>query len=278
MEYKIVMDSAGDIHSLPGTVPFACVPLTISAGSEHFVDDAELDAVSMAKAMRSFKGKSGTACPSIGAYLDAFGDAQHVFCITITSGLSGSYNAAKIAAESYLEQYPDRTVYVVDSLSAGPEMTVLAEKIRDLIEAGLAYEEILQGLEDYQKHVQLVFSLESVMNLANNGRLNGTIAKIVGLLGIRMVGRASDVGTLELIDKSRGEKKAITDLIKNMVKLNYQGGRVLIHHCDNLAAAENFKSQLLAKFPGAAVTIGALGGLCAFYAEYGGMLAAFETA
>ncbi len=276
MEYKIVMDSAGDIHTLPGSVPFACVPLTISAGKE-FVDDETLDAVAMAQSMRTFKGKSGTACPSIGAYLEAFEDAEHIFCITITSNLSGSYNAAKIAAEQYLEQHPQRTVYLVDSLSTGPEMVMLAEKLRELIQKGLPYEQIVSQFEAYQKRLQLVFSLESVMNLANNGRLNPAVAKIAGLLGIRMVGRASDVGTLELIDKSRGEKKAIADVLKNMLKLDYQGGKVLIHHCANPGAAQTLLTQIRAKFPAATVTVGVLGGLCSFYAEYGGMLVAFET-
>lgn len=276
MDYKIVMDSAGDIQGFDG-VPFACVPLKIQAGELEFVDDAALDAVAMARELKSYKGKSGTACPSAGEYIEAFGEAEHVFCITITSGLSGSYNAAKVAAQTYMEEHPGRKVHVVDSLSTGPEMILLAQKIREMIQGGVKrFEEIVEKVEAYKKNTHLVFSLESLTNLANNGRVNPAVAKIAGILGIRMVGKASDVGTLEVIDKSRGEKKALADIMKNMQNLCYNGGKVLINHCDNLPAAQKLGQMIREKFADAEIVIGKCGGLCTFYAELGGLLVGFE--
>ena len=154
MSYKIVMDSAGDLHSFEG-VDFACAPLKIQAGEREFVDDAGMDVADMVRYLRGYKGKSASACPSIGDYLEAFGEAENVYCITITSNLSGSYNAAKAAADTYKEQHPQRNIHVFDTLSAGPEMTLLAEKVRELILAGTDHETIVAKGYEYLAELQL---------------------------------------------------------------------------------------------------------------------------
>ena len=107
MEYKIVMDSAGDLRAIEGA-DFACVPLKITAGEREFVDDSRIDVEEMVRYLKSYKGKAVTACPGVGEYLEAFGDAENVYCVTITSGLSGSYNAAMVAARTYQASRPPR--------------------------------------------------------------------------------------------------------------------------------------------------------------------------
>ncbi len=275
MEYKIVMDSAGDIQTL-GKTPFESVPLKLLIGDQEYVDDKYLDVEEMAKHLKHFHGKSSTACPGVGAYLEAFGDAQNVFCITITSALSGSCNAAKIAAASYEEEHPDRHVHVVDSLSAGPEMQLLEWKIEALIQAGKSFTEIAELVENYRQTTHTLFALESIHNLANNGRVSTTMAKLIGVLGIRLVGKASDEGRLELMDKTRGERRALADLRKHMHATGYQGGRVIVTHCGNPAAAGKLKEQILESFPQADIRIEPCGGICSFYAEHGGMIVGFE--
>ena len=84
----------------------------------------------MLKELKSYKGKSSTSCPNVGDWLAAFGDAQYVLCVTITATLSGSYNAAMQAKAHYEEMYPDRKVYVLNSLSAGAEFLDALKKIK----------------------------------------------------------------------------------------------------------------------------------------------------
>jgi DegV family protein with EDD domain len=276
MDYKIVMDSAGDMLEFPGA-QYACVPLKILAGDREFVDDATTDVVEMVDYLGTYVGKSSTACPSAGEYLEAFEDAEDVYCVTITSGLSGSYNAATVASQTYLEMHPDKKVHVFDSLSAGPEMTLMTEKIRELVEQKLPFEKIVETVEAYKDKVRLVFSLESLHNLAQNGRVPVAVAKLAGLIGLRLIGKASDVGTLQPTGKARGEKKVVPELLKQLLSMGYQGGRVRIHHCCNLLAAENLKQALLEKFPAATVIVEQAGALCSFYAERGGLLVGFET-
>ncbi len=276
MNYKIVTDSSSDIRVLDG-VPFASAPLKIITDSKEYTDDANLDVPAMLAELKQYKGRSHTSCPSTGEFTEAFGDAENVFCITITSHLSGSYNAASVAARQYKEEHTDRNIHVIDSLSTGPENALVIEKIRDLILEGRDFEEIKEMATDYNNnHTRLLFALENMTNLANNGRVSPIVAKMAGILGIRAIGRASDEGTLEMICKSRGPINAANDMVSNMIGDGYKGGRVKIHHADNTAAAELLKTKILERFQGAKIDILQAGGLCSFYAEKGGFLVGFE--
>lgn len=274
-EIKIVADSSSDVFEFEG-IPFASSPLKIITAQKEYVDNGKLDTENLVNELLSYSGKSTTACPSPSDWLDAFEDAKFIFCITITSNLSGSYNSALIAKEDYETQHPDRKVFVFDSLSTGPEMKLIIEKIAELINLHLEFEEICREVTSYSKETGLLFMLESMRNLANNGRVSHLTAKAAGLLGIRVVGKASDIGTLEVLDKCRGEKKALRNILENMIKSGFRGGKVRISHCFNLSAAQSLKSIITEAFPDALTEIYSAGGLVSFYAEKGGLLIGFE--
>ena len=276
MSFIIISDSSADIHTLPD-IPFKSVPLKIITDAKEYVDNFSLDVVGMLTDFKSYKGKSHTSCPSTGEYLEAFGDAENIFVVTISSNLSGSFNAANVAAKTYLADHPDRKVHIVDSLSTGAESFLMIERLRALILEGKSFEEIKSDIIDYStNHTRLIFALESMRNLANNGRVKPVVAKMAELFGIRAVGRASTEGTLEMICKSRGPVNAAKDIVANMIGDGYKGGRVKIHHANNLPAAELVKANVLAKYPESTVDIAMTGGLCSFYAEQGGLLVGFE--
>lgn len=275
MNIKIVADSSANLRTNVEQ-NLISVPLTLRTDEREFVDDASLNIEEMTDYLANYKGKSGSACPSSQDWVDAFGDAERIFAIAITSNLSGSFNSARVAKEQYEEDYPDRKVFLIDSLSAGPELKLIVEKIQELATQGLSFEEICNAVTKYQEKTHLVFMLKSLTNLANNGRVSPAVAKIAGLLNIHVVGIASEVGTLEQKEKARGEKKAIAAMKKIMEELKYVGGKVRIDHCFNLEGAQQLKDLILATFPSADVIIGENFGLCSFYAERGGILAGFE--
>lgn len=270
---KIVVDSSAN---MAGSRLVTSVPLKIITDEKEYIDDENLNTAAMVWDLKTYTGKSSTACPSPQDWLEAFGDAPYVFCIAITSNLSGSCNAANIAKADYEQEFPDRKVCVIDSLSTGGEMELIAEKIRELMETDLSFGQICNQVRAYQQRTGLMFMLESMRNLANNGRVNKIVAKAAGILGIRAVGKASDVGTLEPMDKCRGEKKAIAALADHIVAMGYDGGKIRISHCLNMSAAESLQETILAAYPDADVQIRPTGGLCSFYAEKGGMIVGFE--
>lgn len=275
MTYKIVLDSSGNLTSLPGA-DFASVPLKIVTDEREFVDDASLDLEDMLTYLENYKGRSGTACPNIGEWLEAFGDADRIFVVAITSNLSGCYNAAVRAKELYEQTHPDGKVCTLDSLSTGPEMVLIAEKLTGLIGQGLEFEEIEKQIREYMTHTHLLFSLDSLTNLARNGRVSPIVAKAAGLLGIRVVGKASDVGTLQPMHKIRGASKAMAAIVADMKEMGFTGGKVRIAYCHNEESAKLLQKLICGEFPDCDLQISDCAGLCSFYAERGGVLLGFE--
>ena len=273
MQYKIVADSSANLLS---EADLASVPLKIVTDQAEYVDDANLDIAAMLSDLAAYKGRSGTSCPNVADWLEAFGDAEHVFVSTITSGLSGSFNAALQAKQEYEEAHPQRHVCCLDSLSTGPEMVLTVEKLRHLIAQQLPFDQVEAEIRAYMGTTHLIFMLESLDNLSKNGRVSPLVAKAAGLLGIRVVGKASDVGTLQPTSKPRGEKKALETMLRDMLELGYSGGKVRIAHCFNDSAADALRKAIIAQFPAADVTVIPCRGLCSFYAEQGGLLVGFE--
>ena len=275
MKTRIVVDSSANLYALDG-VDFACVPLKIITDTEEYHDDGTLNAVEMAQTLRTYKGKTSTSCPNVGDWLAAYGDAEQVFAVTITGTLSGSYNAAQLAAEEYMQENPGRRVFVLDSLSTGPEQCLLAEHIRDEVLAGTEFDAICEEMLRYHKHTHLLFSLESLANLARNGRVKPAVAAVARMLGIRVIGQASEAGELDVLCKTRGEHGALERIVLELKEHGYTGGQLLIAHCGNPAAAERLMHMVQAIFDGAQVRVTACGGLCSYYAELGGLLVGYE--
>lgn len=275
MKYKIVADSSSDVLKLNG-VCYASAPLKIITNEREFVDDENLDVKDMVDFLGCYKGKSSTSCPNQNDWLHTFGDAERIFCITITATLSGAYNSALLAKQMYEEMYPDRKVYVLNSLTTGPEMSLIIDMIKEQILLEKDYDEICCAIEEYSKNTGLLFVLQSMRNLANNGRVSSIVAKMAGILGIRAVGKASAKGDLEMIDKCRGEAKTLQCLIESLKKEGFVNGKIKIDNCYNEQTAEVFKELVLKNFPDATVEMGKCLGLCSFYAENGGLLIGFE--
>ena len=274
---KIVADSSCDIFQLEN-ICYSYAPMKIITEEREFSDDASLNIHEMVEFLSQYRGKSQSSCPNTNDWLEAFGDAEDIFCVTITSGLSGSHNSACLAKQLYEEKHPDRRVHVFDSLSAGPEIALIIEKIEEDVLKGLQFEAICHHITEYMKNTGLVFMLKSLTTFANNGRVSPVVAKLVGITGICIVGKASNQGTLEPMHKYRGEKKAVETLVNVLKKEGCSGRKISIGHCQNESAAEMLKELILQTFQDAQIEIHKLKGLCSFYAEKGGILIGFEKA
>lgn len=279
MTWKIVADSGCDyreITDLANQTRFESVPLTIQIDHEIFVDNAQLDIDGMMEKMYATSSASKSACPSPDDYLRSFEGAENIFVVTITGTLSGSHNSAQLAKKLFLEENPTANIHVIDSLSAGGEVDLIVKKLNDLIKEGLSFEQVVEAITHYQANTKLLFVLAKVDNLVKNGRLSKLIGAVVGLLNIRMVGEASDTGTLELLQKARGAKKALTAAVDEVLKAGYKGGRIIIAHRNNEKFCQQFSEAIKEKFPTADISFLPTSGLCSFYAEEGGLLMGYE--
>ncbi len=276
MNYKIIADSAANLYSL-GDLPFAYVPLKVHCEGNEFIDNAEQSPDPMIELLRRTKERSFTSCPNMQEWLESFGDAQEIYAVAITAGLSGSYSAAEQAKAEYLEAHPQAKVHIINSLSAGPEMALIVERLVMLKESGASFEETVKEIQAYTAKTKLAFCLKSLNNLARNGRISPAKAKLVGTLGIRIVGRASEEGTLQQQALCRGEAKALQGILAEMIGNGFEGGKVRIHHCHNEQAAQKLKDLLLTHAPTAEIELLPCGVLCSYYAEEGGLLIGYET-
>ena len=274
MNFRIVADSSSNVLALDNA-DYTTVPLKINAAKEY-VDAIGLDVAGMVADLKEFKSKSGTSCPNVGEWLEAFGDAEYVFGVTITKNLSGSYNAAKQAADTYMEEHPGRKVFIFDSLSAGPELMLIVDKILECQAAGDDYDTTIAKVLDYHNHCHTLFCLESMMNLARNGRVSPAAAKIAGILGIRVCGEAQG-GTIVPIHKPRGGKKAIQTLVEMIRERGFQDGNLIrVSHCFAEEQAMELLNALKREFPNLRYILEPTTALCSFYAEEGGLIMGFE--
>ncbi|MBQ3192954.1 MAG: DegV family protein [Oscillospiraceae bacterium] len=274
MKYKIVSDSSSNILAMEDAM-FASVPMKVRADKEY-IDDSSLDLAAMVEGLKNHKGKSGSSCPSVGEWLEAFGDADIIFGTTISKNLSGSYNSACQAADTYMEENPGKKVFIFDSLAAGPQQAFVIEKMLELAKQELPFETIVEQLREYHNHTHILFCLESMMNLARNGRVPMAVAKIGGMLGIRVCGDVKG-GQITPVHKPRGGKKATEVLVQMMKERGfYDGAQLRIAHCFGQSQAQALADAVLAEFPNTKLTIESTTALCSFYAEAGGLMIGFE--
>lgn len=272
---KLIIDSSSNMKSDPDH-NVEVVPLTISFGGKDYIDDQNLNIREFLNDMNQNQVAGKTTCPSIQAWLNALEGTEKAIIITMTSGMSGTFSSALQAKTMYEEKHPTSQIIVVDSRSAGPELTIVLHGIEKMIQGDIRFVDLEEVIAKFRMRMHLLFILQSLHNLSLNGRVSPVAAKVAGLLKINLIGTASKEGKLEPLTKARGMKKAMRELLKYMKDDNYHGGEVIIDHCENEKDAEIIKDKILAEYPDAQVTIRPMRGLCSFYAEEGGIMVGFH--
>ena len=274
---KIVADSGCDFTTeMKNNSNIVQVPLTLQINDEIFSDTLDLDIVNFRNKLRENKKNRKTAAPSPQLYVDAYGGDEDVFVVTLSSHLSGSYNSAVTAQDLYFDDYGKKNIFVVDSKSVSVGETLIVNKLLELKEKGLSFDEIKEEICKFRDNLNTYFILENYDSLVNTGRLNPYVAKLAALLGIVPICGADD-GHAVLTAKAKGMKKAYLKLIDDITKkCNDTENRVLyITHIDALEKANELKEIMMSKlnFKECHITEGS--GLCSSYADIGGLIISF---
>ncbi|WP_278287223.1 DegV family protein [Cellulosilyticum ruminicola] len=150
------------------------------------------------------------------------------------------------------------------------------KKAKELIESGKNFAEVTALMDEYVKNIYLLFTLSTYENLVKAGRLSKFSGYIATHLGIRTLAAASPEGTIDILQKIRGEKKVYKAIVTKMQEqVNLAERRVYIHHCHNLDGATKIKELLLEAVPACEVNILPTRGLTSYYAEEGGLIISF---
>ncbi|MBM7872121.1 DegV family protein with EDD domain [Clostridium pascui] len=278
MAVKIVADSSCDLsRELKENMNIDIAPLILQLGDKNYLDDESLDIRDYVKAMGESENSPKTSCPSPEDYMKRYQGDESIFVVTLSNKLSGSYNSAILAKNIFLEEVGQKFIHVFDSLSASAGETLIALKINELAKKNLSDIEILEKVTSYIKEMKTFFLLESLDHLAKAGRLNPIVAKLANMLSIKSIMGATEEGTIKLVEKTRGYKKAF----KRFVEIIGEEGSNLeekvlgIAHCNALDKALNFKDEILRKYNFKDIVIVEMGGLSSTYADDGGIVVAF---
>lgn len=278
MENKIIVDSSidfcDDIKFFSEEVDR--VPFKILIDNDE-ITDANLNTEELMYKMKASKKHIKTACPSPDEYMNLFSKDGASFVVTISSALSGSYNSAVLAKNMFLEKLPNGLVHIFDSKSAASGSTLVALKVKQLVEENLNFNEIVDATNKYISRLKTLFILDSLDNLVKNGRISGVKAKVASLLHIVPIMGDNGNGEIELVEQVRGNKKAFSRLIDIIGEFNidFENTILGITHSNAREKAEKLKKELLNRYKFKDVLIFKAGGLSTVYADDGGIVVAF---
>ena len=167
-------------------------------------------------------------------------EGKDILHISFSSGLSGSYNSCRIAAEELQEDFPDRRIVVVDSLCASLGEGLLVHKAVCQKKEGKSLAEITEWLEENKLHLCHNFTVDDLTHLYRGGRVSKAAAVFGTMVNIKPVLHVDDEGHLVPVSKVRGRKKSLTTLVDNMEKQvgKFENDTIFISHGDCLTDAE----------------------------------------
>ena len=276
MKYKIIVDSCGELTpEMKQDERFASAALTVEVGADTIVDDDSFDQADFLRKVAAYPECPKSACPSPEAYQRGFeADAEHLYAVTLSAELSGSYNSAELGKSLTLEEHPDKKIHVFNSKSASVGETLIALKIRECEEAGMEFEQVVETVDAYIESQHTYFVLENLETLRKNGRLSRAKALVASALKIKPVMGATPEGTICQLDQARGINKALVKMVDYVKEgENNSSDKVLaISHCNCPERAQMVKEALLERMQVKDVIILDTAGVSSMYANDGGII------
>ena len=278
MSYKIVIDSCGELLDEWKQDPrFESVALTLSVDGVNIIDDETFDQADFLKRVAECPECPKSACPSPERYMRAFDcEAEHVYAVTLSAELSGSYNSAVLGKNLLQEDHPDRQIHIFNSKSASVGQTLIAMKIQECEEAGLPFEQVIETVDAYIEQQHTFFVLDNLETLRKNGRLSKVKALVASALKIKPVMGSTEEGAICQLDQARGINKALVKMAQAIVEKTADSEQkvLAISHCNCHERAILLKNALEERMPIKKIVILDTAGVSSMYANDGGVIVA----
>ena len=276
MSYKIIIDSCGELtEEMKKSGNFETASLQIDVGGHHIVDDETFDQADFLKKIRESEECPKSSCPSPERYMEEYHcEAEHIYAVTLSAELSGSYNSAVLGKNLLSEDKPEQKVHVFNSCSASAGQTLIAMKIEECEEAGMDFEQVIKTVEEYIQSQNIYFVLENLETLRKNGRLSNMKAFVASALKIKPVMNGTPEGTIAQLDQARGINKALVKMVDYVVEnAKDSAEKVLaITHCNCASRAEIVKEEILKRIEVKDVVVLDTAGVSSMYANDGGII------
>ena len=278
MSYKVVIDSCGELLDEWKQDPrFESVALTLSVDGVNIIDDETFDQADFLKRVAECPECPKSACPSPERYMRAFDcEAEHVYAVTLSAELSGSYNSAVLGKNLLQEDHPDRQIHIFNSKSASVGQTLIAMKIQECEEAGLPFEQVIETVDAYIEQQHTFFVLDNLETLRKNGRLSKVKALVASALKIKPVMGSTEEGAIYQLDQARGMNKALVKMAQAIVEKTADSEQkvLAISHCNCHERAILLKNALEERMPMKKIVILDTAGVSSMYANDGGVIVA----
>ncbi len=272
----MIIDSCGELtDEMKESGYFETASLSMEVGGVRIVDDASFDQADFLRRVAECAESPRSSCPSPEVYMKKYCcEEEHVYAVTLSAELSGSYNSAVLGKNLYIEEYGEKSIHVFNSRSASIGETLIALKIQECEEAGMTFEQVVDTVEDYIEGQHTYFVLENLDTLRKNGRLTGIKSLMAGALNIKPVMGSTPEGSICQIGQARGIKKALVKMVDHIVEEAQESGQKIlaISHCNCGERALEVERQLLAKMKVKASFIVDTAGISSMYANDGGII------
>lgn len=276
MSYKVIVDSCGELtEQMKESGRFVTAPLQLQVEDHIITDDDTFDQAAFLKLVAESPECPKSSCPSPESYMNSYHcDADHVYAVTLSAELSGSYNSAVLGKNLYEEEYGEKQIHVFNSRSASVGETLIALKIQECEEAGMEFEQVIEQVNAFIDEQHTYFVLESLDALRKNGRLTGIKALVATALNVKPVMGATPEGSIYQLGQGRGMKKALAKMGDSVVaEVIHPEQKILaISHCNAPERAEAVRKMIQEKIQVKDSFIVDTRGVSSLYASDGGII------
>jgi DegV family protein with EDD domain len=272
---QIVTDSSADLpKEILDKYNISVVPMTISIDGRDYLEGVDLTPQEFYEKMFNSKEMPKTSQPSPAAFADCFrtlADKGPILCLAISSGLSGTYQSACIGADM-----SEADVRVIDTMAGSLAHGLQLIEAGRLAEKGEPVDKVVEFLENFKKHANILVLLDTLENIVKGGRLSKFQGSIARILDIRVILHNVE-GKVEILEKVRGKGRFLQralDVIGERKK-DFSDTVFGITHIDNLQDAEYLKNEIIKRYKPRDVIINYMGATMGTYAGKGGMIVSF---
>lgn len=254
MSYKIVTDSCCDFtQQMYGQLGADMVPLSVTFQGNTYNDRNDDSLKQMYAQMRQGESATTSAVNPMRwemAFREILKQGQDILVIAFSSGLSTTYQSAVIAANELRDAYPNRRIYVVDSLAASMGQGLLVWYACRMQQEGQSMEAVRDWLEENKLHLCHWFTVDDLMFLQRGGRVSTATAILGTMLSVKPVLKVDNEGKLISVSKARGRKAALAALVKQFGEQaqGYDNDTIMISHGDCLEDAQTVAENLKQKY------------------------------
>lgn len=254
--FKIITDSTADLpKEYLQKHDITCINLSYIVDDVTYGHDRELPCKEFYDLMRQGKMPTTSQVNPEEAkehFVKALEKDKEILCLAFSSGLSGTYNSMRIAAQELMEDNPDCKIIVVDTLCASLGEGLLVHKAVTLREQGKNIDEVADWVQEYRGNLVHMFTVDDLFNLYRGGRVSKATAIVGTVAGIKPVLHVDDEGRLTAVGKVRGRKKSLHALVDHMAekmgRFATENDIIFISHGDDLAAAELVRDLIKERF------------------------------